>query len=44
LKSPGRSLLATAMGASARQITRLECFRLPPCGEHWTSLYAACYS
>jgi len=29
-------------GASAHQITRLECFQLPPCGVRWTSLYAAC--
>ena len=41
-KSLGRSLLATAMGASACQIMRLECFHLPPCGVRWTSLYAAC--
>jgi len=32
------------MGASARQITRLECFHLPPCGVHWTSLHAASYT
>jgi len=39
LKSPDWSLVATAMGASARQITWLECYHLPPCGMRWTSLY-----